>query len=220
MGNIFADIAEEIEIKPSKSKLVLKWVVRAATILIAGAFTYGQIKMTKTAKINNLETSIIMLKDSQERGFIEVNTKLDNMDNNFNARIDKVYEDAQHEYTNYQEFNRKQLELIIDFGSENKDMLKRMLEINSMENTRKLEASLNQAKNEDDFQITPVNEVEKEYLNMVHLIELESGDTLFGVKGATQKFIDEVKNNNNYTIEKLEPSERYVGRFNVDYKNR
>lgn len=227
MGNIFADIAEEIEIKPSKSKLVIKWIIRVATVLIAGAFTYGQIKMTRTAKINSLETSIAVLKESQEKGFAELNTKLDNMDANFNARINKVYEDAQEEYAHYQEFNRKQLELIIDYGSENKDMLKRMLEMNSMENQRRVEANLDKAKTETytpEIEVVPIDEYGNEikpYYGMANFIELSTNDTTFNIQGATAEFIASIQNNNDYKITgDIVSSKKYAGRYDFQYKNK
>lgn len=221
MGNIFTDIVEDIEVKPTKSKLLLKWVVRVAVILIAAAFTYGQSKMNRTTRLSTIETSIVSIKTSQEKEFNALNLKIDNID----SRIDKVYDDANKGLLVYQEFNRKQLELIIDYGAENKDMIKRMLEINSMENARRIEANLEKAKNESftpEINITQINREPKvkDYYSIFHAIKVQSNDTTFMISGATQKFINSINNNNNYIIGEIKSSERYTGRFDFEYKNK
>ena len=38
MANIFEDIVNDIPIKESKTKKILKWVIRIAVLLIVGAF--------------------------------------------------------------------------------------------------------------------------------------------------------------------------------------
>lgn len=142
MGNIFSDITEDIELKPKKSKTVLKWVVRIAVILICGAFVLGQIKIKSLNKVSNFEKTlqentqaIKDLKQETETGFKAVN-----------LRIDKVYDDGFKEFNSFQEFNKKQLILIIDYGQTNKSLLKQMLELNSTEKSKSVENNLERAK--------------------------------------------------------------------------
>lgn len=142
MANIFEDIVNDIPIKESKTKKILKWVIRIAVLLIGIAFIAGQIKIRSINKVNNFEKSlqentqaIKDLKQETQSGFKAVN-----------ERIDKVYDDGSKAFTDFQDFNLKQLELIIDYGQSNKDMLKRMLDLNMSEKSKTVGNQLEQAK--------------------------------------------------------------------------
>ena len=142
MGNIFSEITDDIELKPTKSKLVLKWVIRIAVLLICGAFVLGQIKIKSLNKVGNFEKTlqentqaIKDLKQETETGFKAVN-----------LRINKVYDDGLKEFNSFQEFNKKQLIMVIDYGQTNKGLLKQMLELNAAEKTKAVESSLEHAK--------------------------------------------------------------------------
>ena len=142
MGNIFEDITQDIEIKPTKSKLVIKWVVRLAILVASLAFAYGQYKVLKAEKMKEIEKVLIdntnainNLKSEMNVGFEKVN-----------GRIDKVYDDGIKEFNSFQEYNKKQLILVIDYGQTNKNLLKQMLDVNAMEKSRAVETQLNQAK--------------------------------------------------------------------------
>jgi hypothetical protein len=142
MGNIFSDITDDISIKPSKSKLVIKWTFRIAIFLVSIAFTYGQYRMFKANKMAEMEKTlqdntkaIVDLKRETTDGFKAVN-----------LRIDKVYDDGLKVFNDFDTYNRKQLGLIIDFGATNKSLLKQMLEVNSLEKSRTIENQVEQAK--------------------------------------------------------------------------
>ena len=142
MANIFEDIVNDIPIKESKTKKILKWVIRIAVLLIVGAFIAGQIKIRSINKVNNFEKTLQEntqavkdLKQETQAGFKAVN-----------QRIDKVYDDGSKTFTDFQDFNLKQLGLIIDYGQSNKDMLKRMLDLNMNEKSKTVGNQLEQAK--------------------------------------------------------------------------
>lgn len=144
MGNIFTDIVEDVQVKPSKSKLVLKWVVRIAVLLISGAFIYGQVKTVRLNRINNMEKAVETLNTNTVELRNEVKSGFNLLDN----RIDKVYDDGFKAFNDFQQYNNKQLGMIIDYSGSNKEMLKRMLEITIMEKTKSVENQLQQAKSE------------------------------------------------------------------------
>ena len=121
MGNIIDDIVEDIEIKPNKIKKVLKWVISIAVGLIGIAFVLGQFKSSFFIRMDSFEINLNELKKEQTNGF-----------NSMNARIDKAYDDGTLILNEFKQNNNKKLELIIDYGSSNKDLLKQMLEINSL----------------------------------------------------------------------------------------
>jgi len=142
MGNIFEDIAQDIEVKPNKSKLVLKWVVRIAVILICGAFIFGQLKIKSLNKVNTFEKSL----QENTKAIQDLNTKVVDGFKAVNGRIDKVYDDGNKSFNDYVTFNKEQLKMVIDYGQSNKDMLKRMLDFNTAEKAKTVETQLEQAK--------------------------------------------------------------------------
>lgn len=161
MGNIMADIVDEIEVKPNRIKLVLKWVVAVSGSLIATAFLIGQLKAKHLNRLDRIETNLVKIEIKQTTDFNDVNT-----------RIDKVYDDGLIMFNEFQKHNNQQLNLIIDYGGSNKDMVKRMLEINTLN----LESSIKKAKTEN---LAPlVQELE---------IEVETNDTVSNLIGATKK---------------------------------
>ena len=142
MSNIFSEITDDINIKPDKSKKVLKWVIRIAVFLISAAFVLGQIKIKSLNKISNFEKSLqdntkatTELKEEMKDGFKAVN-----------GRIDKVYDDGLKTFNDFQEYNKKQLVLIIDYGQTNKGMLKEILDVNSLEKSKSIENQIERAK--------------------------------------------------------------------------
>ena len=144
MGNIVNDIVDEINITPSKSKAYIKWIISIAGTLIALAFVFGQFKASFFNRMDDFEStlmkntaSITALEVEVEKGFDEVDIK-----------IDKIYTDGFQIFGDYQGYHRKQLELVIDYGGTNNDMLKRMLEIQEMEQQQNAELRLEQMKKE------------------------------------------------------------------------
>ncbi len=142
MGNIFTDIVEEVEIKPSKSKIILKWTVRIAILLIGLAFTYGQLKTSNLVKRNELEATL----NENTKAIEELKSETRDGFNQVNGRIDKVYDDGFDAFNKFQEYNRKQFEIIIDYGNQDKAMLKRILELSATEQARTIENNIYRAK--------------------------------------------------------------------------
>jgi len=71
MSNIINDIVDEVEIKPSKSGIIIKWIVGSSFTLIVAAFTFGSAKsnlfnrldlVEKTTSNNSEEINKINLK--------------------------------------------------------------------------------------------------------------------------------------------------------------
>ena len=142
MGNIFSDIKEDINLKPTKSKILLKWVIRIAVALIVLAFGYGQYKVIRLNKMAEIEKAV----QEQTKVTKELKEEMNNGFEKVNGRIDKVYDDGIKSFNDHQMFTKKQLELVIDFGQTNKILLKQMLDLNISENNRNVENNLQQAK--------------------------------------------------------------------------
>jgi len=203
MGNIINDIVEDIDIKPNKTKIVFKWLLIIGTTLIGLAFAFGQFKSSFFNRMDVFETSIIentvaikQLKETTVVGFEKVN-----------ARVDKGYDDGMTILGQYQQNNIQQMGLIIDYGTSNKDMLKRMLTIGAMN----LDGEVNKIKNE--------NPMGEEYIGVAYFINIDTNDTTFSVTGATQKYIDGL-DTNHYDLALISASKKYPNRFDFSYSNK
>ena len=142
MSNIFSEITDDINIKSTKSKIVLKWVIRIAIFLITAAFVLGQFKIKSLNKITNIEKSL----QENTKAVVDLNKKTEDGFNAVNGRINKVYDDGLKAFTDFQEYNKKQLNLIIDYGQTNKSILKQILDVNSLEKTKSIEGQIERAK--------------------------------------------------------------------------
>lgn len=161
MGNILNDIVDEVNIKPSKSKAVIKWIISIALSLITLAFVFGQFKSSFFSRMDKFEKTL----DDNTKSTTELRTEMKSGFDAVNLRIDKVYNDGYKAFDDFQQYNNKQLGLIIDYGSTNKDLLKRMLEVNTLEKTKNVESSLEQAKKENTVDslkiiVRPVKKIE------------------------------------------------------------
>jgi len=156
MGNIFSDITEDINLKPTKSKILLKWVVRIAVALIVLAFGYGQYKVIRLNKMAEIEKAVV----EQTKATNDMKKEMKDGFEKVNGRIDKVYDDGLREFNNFQDFNKKQLIMVIDYGQTNKSLLKQMLDLNITENSRNVGNSLGQSK-------TTIPTQKKDSLNIV-----------------------------------------------------
>ena len=144
MGNILNDIVEEVNIKPNKTKLYLKWGISIAGSLITIAFIFGQFKSSFFTRMDEFEKSInkntesiIELKDEMNAGFDATD-----------LRINNAYTDGLNTLNDYQQFNKEQLLLVLDYGQSNKVLLKKMLELNMQEKSKSIENNIEQSKAE------------------------------------------------------------------------
>jgi len=224
MGNIINDIVEEVNIKPNKSKLIIKWVVSISITLIGVAFVFGQFKSSFFNKMNRLEESL----NKNTTAIEQLKTDINNGFDNVNERVDKVYTDASKAFEEYQEFNKKQLILVLDYGQSNKKMLKEMLELNMQEKTKTVQNQLMQAKTkpvvatinpEFSIQAKPVADKTKDYLGMTYFIAVESNDTTFKVTAATVDFINKI-DRNRYEVGAIVENSTYAKRFDFAYRNK
>lgn len=217
MGNILNDIVDEIDIKPNKSKIYIKWIIGIACSLITISFLFGQFKSSFFNRMDNIEKSL-------KENTLAVSSMEDEITESFNVvdyKIDKIYDDAFSMFEDYQDYNNKQLELVIDYGQENKDLLKTMLDLNTIENKQNVGLQLERAKNDLDFQ--PVIDVIKNenynYITLEYFIGVNGTDTIFNVTGANNKYVngidrdkyivgDITENSNNHTL------------FDLSYRNK
>jgi hypothetical protein len=164
MGNIYNDIVDDINLKPTKSKILLKWVLRIAVFLIGVAFVLGQIKIKQLNKVSNIEKSL----QENTKATIELRQEMNNGFKAVDSRINKIYVDGNKAFNDWTMFSKEQLKMIIDYGQSNKEMLKRMLDLNMNEKSKVIENQLEESKttSKDSFniivkQIKPIDSIAK-----------------------------------------------------------
>ena len=224
MGNIINDIIEDVNIKPNKSKFIIKWIVSISISLITIAFIFGQLKSTVFNRINNSEKSI----NNNTTGIEMMRTEIKNGFNNVDVRIDKIYTDGFAAFDDYQQFNKKQLILVLDYGQTNKNLLKEMLEINMLEKTRNIEnqiqqtmnTSVNTQKSKFSIGVKKIeSEKNKDYISISHKIYVETNDTIFYLTGATKEYINKI-NKNKYIVSAIIENSNYPNLYDVNYRNK
>lgn len=225
MGNILNDIVEEVNIKPNKSKLIIKWIISIAGSLIAVAFVFGQFKASFFNRMDTFETAISKNTEAIETMSAEMNSGFDEV----NARIDDGYTDGINILQDYQEFNKKQLILVLDYGQTNKELLKEMLEINMQEKSKSVENQLMQSRNEPvvptekqplSIKVRPVEQKKnKDYISLIYMIEIESNDTIFNVTGATMEYINKI-DKNKYKMGAIIENDNYPKTYDFTYRNK
>ena len=188
-----SEIFFDSDVNETRSKKIIKWLIRASITLIGAAFVFGQFKMTHLNRLDKIEEKT----DRNIELTIDLKDYMDNEFNNVNRRIDKIYSDGYNAFNNFQEQNQKQLELIIDYGGENKDMLKRMLEINHIQTNREIE---NQLFRQIPQNLAPNNFVEdrnvlfdQQEMGVGYIVPQGNNDTIFLVRGATNEYLDSLK---------------------------
>ena len=222
MGNILADIVEEVEIKPKLSKLILKWVITIATSTIVIAFAFGQIKAMRVNRLDNFERIL----DENTAAMVDLRTEIKAGFENVDTKFNKVYDDGFRIFNDYQIYNNKQLGLIIDYGKSDKEMLKRMLELTTMEKTKSIETEVQQSKQEimtPNIRVTPLGNncavSGAQYKNLTHIVAVATNDTTFSLRGATKEYINKI-DRNKYSVGAIIDSYDYPGLFDVKYTNK
>ncbi len=218
MSDIIKDIVDEIQIKPTKVKIVLRWIISISLSAIAIAFSFGQIKNARSNRLNDFEealtqntTAMTNLRNEMKTGF-----------NELNLRIDKVYTDGYKAFNEYSQFNKEQLILVLDYGQENKELLKKMLELNTLEKNKNVENQLEQSKIEKvpeySIQVRPIIR-QKEYLDLIIITPTNGTDTIFQLIGATKEYINKI-DKNKYVVGQMIANDTHPGLYDVNYKTK
>jgi len=85
--SILEDIVEEVEIKPEKSKSIVRWIVRISVMLIGVAFIFGEIKIKVLNKVDNFQSSL----DANTNAVINTRKEFREAINKEDERIQTLY---------------------------------------------------------------------------------------------------------------------------------
>lgn len=172
---------EDIEVNPKKSKKIIKWIVYLSLFLIMGAFTTGQILTNKTNKLNSIEFQV----KSVDSKISKLNIKTDSGFKAIDKKLEDGYKNGLIIMNSYQDHVQGQLELLVDYGSENKELLKSALKLRENDNERLINQTVETAmKNLDDKLVQKndnYNLVDGE-IRAISKSELDKATTLNNVK--------------------------------------
>ena len=238
---LFNGILDDIQFKGGKTNVILKWIIGLAVLGIVGSFAVGQYKISHLNKLNDIESlakegikKTEQLEKRMERGFEEQNVK-----------IDKIYDDGVEAFNEYRKFNNEQLKLVVDYGRDNKQLLKKMLELNSREKAAEIKSNLEISKRENsngfgyndsiNKGILPLHLAKIDTFKHVKLSPIKPTTTIFtkiespnteGIGRKTYYVINAPKNyldtlnRNKYEIIKREKSNIYKNLYNFVYRDK
>ena len=138
------------------------------------------------------------------------------------AKIDKVYEDGIDAFNEYREFNNEQMKLIIDYSEENKELLKKMLELNSQEKANEIESDLEKSKREisqtelpEKLEIVAQPKVTPK-ISIGVFTEVATGISHYHVSNAPPNYLDTL-DLTKYEIREKSESLKYEGLYDFIY---
>lgn len=200
---IFNDLLGNIEFKGGKINVLIKTIVSISISAVAISFVIGQFKANHLSKLNDIEK---LAKEGLEKN-IQLENKIDEKFTNLEARIDKVYVDGVNIFEEYREFNNKQLELIIDYGDNNKELLKKILEVNSKEKSFELKSNITQSENTEKLP------------KKIIIIDQKTNKKIYKILGASVNYLDTL-NLNKFELVSKNKSENYEEKFDYIYKEK
>ena len=204
--NLVNDIVQQIvDEKPQKSKIIIKWLIRVSIFLVGVAFTYGQYKMGQLNKLGEIQKNMEALQIETKKNTEAIN----NLQINFDTELKNMKNEGYDWFLDYQKYTKNQFELIIDYGSTNKDLLKRMIEINAQEKSQDLKTKLEQSK------IQPT--IDPSIFAVSYVVSASRSDTIFFAKNANEEFLKKIKKK--YKINKTTPSIYGENLIDITYQN-
>lgn len=209
----FLEFFNDIQFKGNKANILLKWVIGIAGVAVVGAFIVGQLKMRHLDKLDDIEA--IAIKGMKKTEQLEI--KMDEGFKEQNDKINKIYEDGIEAFEDYRQFNNQQMQLIIDYSDENKDLLKKMLKINSKERAMQIENNLQRSKKESTTSESEISiNIQKLKPSKVVFTEVATGIKHHHISNAPENYLDTLDLTKYKIIEKKK-SVSYEGLYDFHY---
>lgn len=136
-----SELFEDIDINKKKSKIIIKWIVYISIALVSAAFIAGQFWINRNSKLDNIQNKV----DKIELKVSKIETKVDSGFKNVDFKFSKGYQDGLNIMREYQNHVQSQLELLVDYGNENKELLKSSLKLRDEDNNILIEQSVKSA---------------------------------------------------------------------------
>ena len=130
------------------NKTVLGWIAGGAVTFVNVVFYFG---VSKANTANNVNNSIKELKEiaiQQHNDVVELKKTFTDFTTSMNNKINKVYDDEYDRWNDYQTYSKKQFDLIIEYGSSNKKLMKDMIDMNHTEELNRIRKEIEKDKND------------------------------------------------------------------------
>lgn len=214
MKSFVKEFLDDITVNPAKSKTIIKWILYISLTLIAGAFTLGVMRSDRFNKINNIENRVMAIQTTVN----DINSKLNQLNNKTDSGFKMVDKKLSENLTttatlmsSYQGFVQGQMELLIDYGKENKGLLKSALLLRQEDNQRLINQTVKTAI--DEINKKPDDGSSTSGINIVKQGE-DYGTTILTMKNATTKQMDSISTN--FKIMSVELQNN--GKYKIIYK--
>ena len=142
LGENVEEVIVDVGVKAGVSSAIVKWGIGIALTLISAAFGYGGYLATKANANADMKQTLA----ANTEAISKLDKKVSDGFDGLNDRIDKIYTDGYKEFTDFQEYNKEQLKLIIDYSGTQKDLLKKMLDVNTMSKNKDIQNKIEEAK--------------------------------------------------------------------------
>jgi hypothetical protein len=207
---------DDFAVNPAKSKIIIKWIIYISFFSIIGAFTLGTLKSDRFNKISNIEKQVMI----NQQYIKEVDSKITVL----NTKVDSGFKFVKKDMTtnlltistlmsSYQGFVQGQMEILIDYGKENKGLLKSALLLRQEDNQRLINQTVKSAINE--LNSIPDNLSSTSYINVKKTGEDDNYDvTIHTMKNASVSQMDSISAN--FKIVSVELQDN--GKYKIVYK--
>lgn len=200
------DFLSDIEFKGDKNSIIIKWIIAIAVLIITVIWGYLNFRNNIINRLDNIEA----LTEKNIKKNESLNYKLDDKFDYLEKRINILYDDGIDAFQRYQQYNNLQLELIVDYGETNKEMLKEMLEFksNAVENDIKNSVEKSKKYNGDEISlILP---------KFGKFREVDTDNIIYTVRGAPEDYINSI-DTTKYRIVLKKKSVRYKDLYDFEY---
>lgn len=130
------------------SKTVIGWIAGGAISFVNIVFYFGVSKANTDNAINNDIKDLKELTIQNHNDMAELKKTFTDFTTSVNNKFNKMYDDEYNRWNDYQVYSKKQFELIIDYGSSNKKLMKDMLDMNHTDEMNKLKKEIEKNKND------------------------------------------------------------------------
>lgn len=220
MNNFFTNFLKNknIAVNPVMLKIIFEWGFSLFIAIGGGAYAWGVHKSNKNndkieQKIENLQATVISYHQDDVVNY-----------QNLKSSIKKVYNDGYELYNNNQKFEQRQFNLLIDYGTSNKSLLKQILKDNQEQKNEDVLNYVERSKSSIDT-AESINKkngkniiIGRKLSSTINIININGNDTTFMITDVDINYIDNVLKSK-YNIKEIKPI-NINKLFNVIYRRK
>lgn len=165
------------------SKTVIGWIAGGAISFVNIVFYFGVSKANSANTTNNDIKELKELTIQNHNDMVELKKTFTDFTASVNGKFNKVYDDEYNRWNDYQSYSKKQFELIIEYGSTNKKLMKDMLDMNHTDEMNKLKKEIEKNKNDISTKSMKIQNVDS-------LVSTNNKLKTYKIKGTPRNDVD------------------------------